>query len=500
MNIKLFMGINYFFSTWIANFGVVPLLLFLAFLLLPIFTFLLDLTNFVTLVLDTITQLRKLWPISLINYLRLNVLPSTRRAVKIILYVLLACVASRSYSSTQVIDKTTVLLAIGELKELTITKLTKFTVTNSTIISHKLKSKSGIIIKGQKLGYTEIVIWSQGSKTVYQVYVLAKQRQLKILHFAEILKGIGLSIELAGPLIIATGEISDLKNYLFLKNLEKDNKKVLIIKARIAKKLRNEIFLNIYKRFFDSYEENISCYSNLLNITCEVPSHINPTFYSDLKLKFKAHFISVNTSRNKKNYLVSIKFFRILKSDTSNFDKGLSSLSSQISKLINQNWYSLVENNSFILSGSNLFIQTLSNHSVLATLSKKISFETGVEIPYKNNSTDNRISTTKWKFSGIKLDFKVEPKGRSFIVHYNTSFNKASHSNNFSITKSSSSIHININESESIFKSEMLNLGRNLNKIPYISKVPILGEFFKSKNQHNISERILAYVKLSYQN
>ena len=206
--------ISYFFSKWIVNFGVVPLLLFNDFLLLPILTFLFDLLNLVILVFETIFQLHKIKVFKLVNIFRTKFLPILIYAVKALLLALALCVMAAHAKSAQDTERTTLLLSIGEHKEIKYSQISKFTVTNTTIIGHKHKKKiNTIIIKGLKLGYTELVIWSKKLKKTYKVYVLEKKRQLKILHIGETLKEMNLDIRLAGPLIIATGEVSDLQSY-----------------------------------------------------------------------------------------------------------------------------------------------------------------------------------------------------------------------------------------------------------------------------------------------
>lgn len=493
---------NYFLSlsTWIANLGVVPWLLFLAFLLFPIFTFLFDLLSLVTCVLDTIALLQLFCPSGPINYLRLNFLPTLRPPVKVLIAILTLCTVGNYANAAQTTEKTTILMSIGEHREVKVKKLKKFTITNPQVIGHKFKQAKQFIIKGKKLGFTELVIWTESKKLIYQVYVMAKSKQLKILHIAEMLKGMELDIELAGPLIIATGEVKEIKNYLFLKRLIKENKNVLIMKALISPKLRNEIIMMIYKRFFNSYEDNISCKSDYLTIRCQIPNHISNDFIKDLKKKYYLEFLRIRGSSNKKNYQVNIKFFRILNISSQDKKLGLSRLNSKVSELINANWENLIEGNTFNIEGFDTYIREISNHQISTILNKKTSFSTGVEIPYEDINTSNSVVLKKWKFAGVKINFEIQKNGNSYLLKYDTTKKSPSGGNQFTSSSNSSSITLALGDLISIYKSKFNFSGKEVKLLPYLSSIPFIGSIFKDNDNKIVNERIFAYVQITSEN
>jgi hypothetical protein len=493
--------INYFFSKWIVNLGVVPLLLFAAFLLLPILTFLFDLLNFVTLVFETIFQLHKIRIFTPVSNFRSKFLPILRCAVKTIVLTVTLCPTASIAKDTQTIDKTTILLSIGEHREIKYLSMSKFTITNPMVIGHKHKKKSSlIIIKGLKLGYTEVVLWTKKMKHTFQVFVLEKRRQLKILHIAETLKEMGLKIQLAGPLIIASGEVSDLKNYSYLKELVKQNTKKLILKVIINKTLRNTIFITVYERFFNAYEDFITCKAILLDINCSISKHIPPKFYKDLENQYSIKFIRSLSNKQKNNYLLKINFFKLSTTDSENFSKGLSKLSNNINNLIDHNWASLIKHNRFELNGNHFFLQSIGRHDLTLTLDELSRLKLGSETSFSSLNNPNKTSSTSWKFSGFNISCKLKAIGEKYHLKYKIQFSKPTTSNksNFSNSTNESSVFLTLNKSLNIFTSNSTHIGTEEQLLPYISKFPILGSLFKDNKKISLTERILAYVKLEH--
>ncbi len=489
----------YSFSRCITNLGVDPRVLFLTFLFLPIFTFLFDLLNLVTFVFETILKLRTIKVIDFINLSKDKFLPILVKPVKIFVFFVFMCVAAEAKKSIQVTEKTTLLLSIGEHKELEYRKIHKFTVTNSSIIGHKIRPKESIIIiKGRKLGFTEVIIWTSKAKKIYQVYVLEKKRQLKILHIAETLKGMGLKIKLAGPLITASGAVHDLKNYIFLKQLEIEKNKSLILKVNIEKELRNDIFLTIYERFFTSFEDHISCQAIFLEITCDISDHIDKKFYSDLEKSYKVKFLPIVSESNEKNYFLTIKFYKVATTNSQSFDKGFSSLSGNITDLLESKWSSLIQNNHFQIGGNSYFTQTIGNHRFSLTLDHDSVLQLGSEQSFNQFNNKTSISSTSWKFSGFKIKCRLQLKGNKYFLKFETNFSRPNGQgqSNFTSSKNNSTIFLTLNNPQNIFTSSSINVGKEDQLIPYLSTFPILGSLFKSNKNVKLNERIIAYVKL----
>ena len=486
-------------SIWITNFGVVPLLLFLAFLFLPIFTFLLDRINFVILVFDTIKKLRNINNRTYLSSLEVTFLPSYPLAVKAILLLASLCCTESFANNDITIQKSTVLLSIGEHRELPYQEIQKYTVTNPSIIGHKHKRKvNKIIIKGLKLGFTEVVIWTKNLKSIFQIYVLEKRRQLKILHVAETLKEIGLKIKLAGPLIIASGEVKELKDYIYLKQLELEKNKSLILKIKIEKKLRNRLFFAVYERFFNNYEDHIVCHSKYTDIVCKFPKHIKKSFYEDLEKKYSITFLPIQSKKQKQNYRLKINFYKLVTTLSHEFDKGLSKLSSDVTSLLDKNWESLVNQNKFLLEGSNYFLKIIGSHELKLILQKNSKLILGQETPFNNIRGNSKISSVQWKFSGFKIDCYLDSLGHQFQLNYKSEFSKSQSNTKGSHAsiKNESSIFLELSIPQNIFVSSRTQLGKEEQVLPYFSKVSFLGELFKSRKNITLSERIIAYVKL----
>jgi Flp pilus assembly secretin CpaC len=141
--------------SWIANFGVVPLLRLAAFLLAPI-ALCFALRRFsVTAVLEAMaisqSKIR-----DLVKMKHLNV-AITLIFVKAFLLLPVAAFAQMRASD--------IILSKGEQKELSFPGLKNFSVGNAEIISYKFMPKSGkLLVKGKSVGFTDLIVWTEKGK------------------------------------------------------------------------------------------------------------------------------------------------------------------------------------------------------------------------------------------------------------------------------------------------------------------------------------------------
>ena len=212
---KNFSG-NYL-TAWIANLGVVPLFLLAAFLLAPAFFFFLSLLLFVTHVLETIRQLlyRYRNNISLLNNFKPYFLPVNSLCVKeIFLSALLTLVLPCAQSSE--IPSHDIILSRGQSTEIDLKQMGKFNVGNRQVLTYHLnESTKKLLIRGNQLGYSEILVWNKDkSMESYQVSVISKIQEAKFLHLAEITAQLGLSSQILVPHVRVSGNLTTLSNYL----------------------------------------------------------------------------------------------------------------------------------------------------------------------------------------------------------------------------------------------------------------------------------------------
>lgn len=169
---------NYFW--WIANLGVVPLFLFAAFLFCPAFFFLLTLLFLVTFVLDTIIQplfgLRKPFNLRIRQYL----LPGLLLLVNFNSSTALE--KDSNVEDLRAIDYSRrIITRIGETKILKLPNLQNFSVSQPDIANGKyIPNKKILVLKGVKLGISQILVWNP-TLTTYDLVVIPK-KNLMITH------------------------------------------------------------------------------------------------------------------------------------------------------------------------------------------------------------------------------------------------------------------------------------------------------------------------------
>ncbi len=482
--------VNYFFAgfSWIANAGVVPWLLFFAFLFAPAFFSLFARRASVTLVLDTIYEL-----LNLIVSIRSRFLPIRVQYVKtLFLLISFIYISSIHAAESWIISK-------GEHRELHFPDIVSYSISNKDVVAHKMRKKSKkILIKGRKLGYSELIIWQRSGKhTIIQIYVLSKQKQLNILHLAQTLRSLGLDTSTAGPLITVTGIIDEFKNYLLLKKLKIHNKDSLHLKVELSKKLKNYIVGEIYRLLFDEYIDDIWCEARFTSILCQYPKSNPPTtkLIKYLEKHFFVDLVPIHNLQALKNYRISMKLILLEKLNGTDINWGLSKLDAPLNLLFNNGISALVANNRIFLNENNIDLSSLAEPQMVLTVDKDAMVQVGADIPYKQGVTGSDQLTTSWKFAGLKVKFHLAKIGKSVQISYQTEFTKPTE-NGISGSKQKSVFTTSIGVPQQIFEIGFQTSGVHSSSIPVLGKIPILGHLFKSKSHQQNYKKIIGIIKL----
>lgn len=482
---------NYFFSSWIANFGVVPLLLLLAFLLCPILTFLFSLLSLVTAVLETI-----IYPLSAdtsskqLNYKDSFLRQDVQYVKKVV--SLAACVItlipSNSRAQTPAI-KDNILISKGQHKEINIKLLSHFSVGNPEIISTKyLKSKKVLLIKGKKLGFSELIIWfNNKEKMSFNIYVLSKRRHLKIFHLIETLKHLGLTPNLKGPIILCDGEIDSLKKLNILQNLIKENPQSVYFRGNLKRSLRNYIFGKIFKLFFEEHIDHIRCEAESINIECFYPDSYHPSsaVLNYLKNNFQAKFIPIKNFDSSKNFKFKIKIIQMEKSNGESINLGLSNLSGNLSLIFTEGIKGLVKNNEYLLGEKRIHLSILGESEGVIKLNDPSSFELFSNFHNQNQTTP----------FGIKVSLKLNKKDQTYNISYKT--NLVTGINDESVqNKQSSSLSIDLGKTIQIFEIGLTQDQKTNDHIPYLGKIPLIGLLFRSYSIKKNFKKLIGIIHL----
>lgn len=484
-----------YFSGWIANLGVVPLFLFAAFLFLPALTFLAALLFLVTRVFETIYPLQL--STSAVQFsIRNKVLPSRSSAVKTFILISASCLFTLSPQSLQATEKTTIILSKGQHYEIDFKGHTNYSITNKDTVSHKLNvKKAKILIKGKKLGFSEVILWkNSNTKTVLKIYVLHKNRHLKIVQLGETFEQMGLNIKLIGPVLKITGTVGDYPTYKKIKQLIAKNNEQIISKATLSKNLKSYILSEIYSDFLKRYIDSIDCQIYHLNIECNYSNHTNLKFEKILEKKFFVEFNNLGIETRNSNLRVTFEIKKLSLLTSENINPGLNKFQGKIQDIINNDLKTPISKNEFNFNGIQGHLSTIAKPSMLLIPGIESKVLLGSEIPFDQGEDKG----TGFKFAGLKITTRVEPKGKSFLCKFNIQLSKPTSqgSNSFEDNQQSSQIIVTENSPIQVFNIEITNDFSQKEMTPFISKFPLLGKLFQSYSDGNSVERIIAYVRI----
>jgi hypothetical protein len=464
----------YFLSVWIANLGVVPLF-FICFLRdAPILTFLFDLLVFVTRVLETIFYLLL---VDLKN--KPLVLSKTASPVKAFLLGI-GCFIHHSPLSWAQNPEIDLILARGEQKELHIPGgIHKFSIGNSEVLAKKLIG-SNLLIKGKSVGFSDLKIWSKAKKQIhYRIYILSKNDQLTNLQLAHSLKELNLKLSVSGNLIKISGEIDNKEDYGLVKKLIKLNKDQIIDNVKLSKKLRSEIIGEIYEYLFRENLSRFKCHDEYLKLICQISKYQSLNGGVQKVLQEKYHLEILSTRMDENNYKLKLKLIQLEQLDGEELSIGLNQLSSRVEDFFTDGLVSLINKNVILLRHHKIHASTLGEPEIVALLGEETKIEIGSEIPFRADAL-NSINT-QWKFAGMRLKFMLIPDGKDFKLKYETEFTRPQEGT-ITGSKNQSNISLKIDKPIELFKILFKTTTREQSGIPFIEKIPILGELFKSKS------------------
>ncbi len=477
---------NYFW--WTANLGVVPLFLLAAFLLAPA-ALCLALRRFsVTAVLDAIYISRDKFKL----YGNLKPLNVTRCLlfVKIFLFVPLASFASEGPKD--------IILAKGEQKEIQIETLRNFSVGNPEVISYKFLPKQGkLLLKGKKVGFTDVIIWNGKGKETFSIYVLSKQKFLKTFQLADALKNLNLEIDIKGPVMTASGILSDFSDYLYLQKIKGQFQEQVFFKISLDPKLRNHIVGQIYKKLYANGFSSVACQVDWLDILCFYEGTQNESLLKQLSGFYRVTFIQQDSRLKHKNYRLKLKLIQMEQMDGREIHLGMDAFQTTLGNLFDFGIRKLIDDNQVFLQKSKLDLSTLAEPELIVNLSTPQLIEIGSQIPYQNIAQQGStvIAPIDWRFAGLKIKTKITESFGKLLLEYETEFSRPVQQA-INGSKEISSALLEIGVPMKIFQIGFQTTAKDRKGIPLLSDIPILKHLFESKSDQTTYKQIYGYVVL----
>ncbi len=476
---------HHFFSRWIGNLGVVPLLRLRILRFCPLFTSLESLLFWVTRVRETIVQLLKL------HLKRIATVPVWALDVKAFMALLLFTLALQAQAQEQAI-----LLSVGEDKEIDLgPEVKSYSVGNPQILSYQAKGQSGrLLVSGKKIGFCQILVWRKdGRRDELALYVLSKQKYLGLLQIAEQLKGPELQVHLLGNSVLVRGRITTRNEWRRLARLQKQQPDLLAVEATPSAELKKSILGEVTKQLLEEFVDSARCWWQGSELLCEhalspAPSKaLQERIEKDYGAKLFARALRDRT----RNYRLSIKLVQIEGLKGQDVDLGLSQLQGTLEEIMKQGLSKVVARNNVLLSSRDLILSTLATPQFTVQLGKAAHLEVGAEMPYQATSAQLGPNT-QWKFAGLKADFTLEEQGSGLVLNYQSEFTRADDSGAVSGNRESSGARIAPGKAIELFQVELRTWGKGHKGIPFLSSIPLLGNLFKSHNDQATHKKITA--------
>lgn len=469
-----------------------------AFLLVPMLFFLFARLFFVIRVLETIIYLPYIEIQNLNLRFRSKFLPIFCQIVKVYMVALV------KFHVLAMPIPNTLTLSIGQVIEIATPSVRTFAIGNKDVISVKYEeSRQKLVIKAKSLGYTDLKLWGEKSKTI-KVYILSKTRQLKLLEVqAELRHFRNLRTSIRGGKIHIAGSLHKRSDYRIFHEFMERNKKYVFAKVSLSDELRRNIIGDIYYRFFNNLYDEISCDNEGHNILCSTSPHImeDKKFITQLKNRFFVNFNNSVSFKKSLNYQIEMRLIQIEMLNGKEVKLGLDNINISLAEIL-ENGTDAIKNLAGVrLSQTEMNISTLAKPKASITLGELTTLKVGSDIPYTLNSFQNGPSNLKWKFAGLKVKLKVNKKNNFFQVKYETELTRPIQSSDkvtmISGNTQASTFNIKRDVPIQAFEIAMKTIDNQKKNIPVLGQIPVLKELFSSNAKFSTHKKIIAIFRLT---
>ncbi len=394
-------------------------------------------------------------------------------------------------------------LSKGQVYEMTGASVESYVIGNKDVINIKYNSKrKKLMINAKMLGFSELKIGTGNAFKTIKIFVLSKNRYLKLLEMKQRIEQIGgIETQIKAGSIFIKGKIDDEDDYRALNTSIEEYKFAIPSELAISKRLKNQIISNIYNEFFDQYLDEISCSFKGIKLLCHTTSTTfkHKELINRVESKYHAKVVVAPFKWNRENLELEIRFFQIERLDGEEVDLGLGEISLSLENILNSKFSSL-KKNLVNIKDRKYDISTLSKPKAKISLDTPLEISVGTEIPYKSTNTTLGTSNISWKFAGIKLRATVKKYGDKYKIKYKNNISRPIQSLNdnpqISGTAQSSSVQLVINEPIELFEISLQTEDISETSIPLLNQIPILANIFKSKSKTKTYKKIMAIAML----
>ncbi|MBC7714893.1 MAG: pilus assembly protein N-terminal domain-containing protein [Rhizobacter sp.] len=379
----------------------------------------------------------------------------------------------------------------------------KFNVANKEIIAYKMNEKQkSLLIRGAKIGTSEILVWNKGDPTPisYQFFVISKNQEAKLMNLAQLVGELGLETKIQIPNLKVSGELKDLKQYLQYKKIQGQNADIILDESTLSLALKKDVLADIYQMLFNDYKDSVKCRVLYSDINCFVSLNDAPSesLKKHLSDKYKVNFIEQNNQKLKNNYSFKLKLIQLEQMDGEELRLGLEQLSTTLGDLIRTPLNRIVEKNAVLLAQKKVQVNTLAEPEALIRPLSPAEFQIGADVPYVNSNREGTYTQTSFKFAGLRVMVILENIEDKIKITYETELTKPSTEANGAISgnREKSSVVIDLNEPTKIFQISLKTEANGVDQMPFLNRIPVLGELFKSKSNQNNYKTITGIIEV----
>lgn len=389
-----------------------------------------------------------------------------------------------------------IVLAKGEQREIELKGLKNFSVGNPGVVSYKLL-KGKLLVKGKKVGFTDVIVWTEKGKETFGLYVLSKQKFLKTFQLADALKNLNLEIDIKGPVMTASGIVTDFSDYLYLQKIKGQFQDQVFFKITLDPKLRNHIVGQIYRKLYANGFSSVTCQVDWLDILCFYEGTQNEALLKQLSTFYRVTFIQQDSRLKHKNYRLKLKLIQLERMDGMEIHLGMDAFQTTIGDLFDFGIRKLIEDNQVFLQKSKLDLSTLAEPELVVNLSTPQLIEIGSQIPYQNISQQGSavIAPISWRFAGLKIKTKITESFGKLLLEYETEFSRPVQQA-ISGSKEVSSALLEVGVPLKIFQIGFQTTTKDRKGLPLLSDIPVLKHLFESKSDQMTYKQIYGYVVL----
>ena len=357
------------------------------------------------------------------------------------LLILLICLMALAWGEASALVQD-VQLVENELKVFPVRKLRRVAIGDPTIADVTVLSDRELMLVAKKSGATSLIIWEESGQRSFNIHVIKKDLEKVAQRIRELLVSSdvrGVRVKKEQDNVYVIGEVLNQRQADKVEDVLKPFKDTANLVRIKERQPLVEIDVNVLEVSIDDLKRLGMDWSNSLPLRYSEPS----TTGGDIP-----------------------KLWKVFSWDRTTID-------ARLNFLIEQNK-----------------ARTLANPKLICLSGKEASFLVGGEVPYVTEREEGKTSV-EWKEYGVNLKIKPLVNAKNEIKTEITAEvsnldwgNAVSHAG-FTIpamTKRKVQTELFLDEEDTAFFAGLIKNAdsRNIERVPWLSKVPILGELFKS--------------------